>query len=325
MEGQQEFSRRLSQVRQAMRDKGLHALLVYEGGRHNFLRMNYVAYLTDFISVGPETVLVVPLEDAPALYLSPVWDIPRAHEESWVSEVRPFKEFWSSLSRISGKVGLIGREAMDISFNGEIVKTLGQTPANAKDIIENMARCKSDFELERLRRAAAIADAALLPCTRRRGSVSKNTSLPPSSNTACARSAPRIISAWWWPTTTIRRSIPRPIESRRKATLSSARLRHASAACSCKSAAPWCWENRRRWYVKNTPFSRRRWVWAWKPLRPARPPAPSLRRSTTPSLNMVTSNTAGLRLCVCAVTDWAAARLLPAVWKTPTRPNWKRA
>ena len=54
-----------------MRDKGLQTLLVYESGRHNFLRMNYVAYLTDFISVGPETMLVVPLEDAPVLYLSP--------------------------------------------------------------------------------------------------------------------------------------------------------------------------------------------------------------------------------------------------------------
>jgi Xaa-Pro dipeptidase len=161
MDGQQEFTTRLSQVRRAMREKGLQTLLAFESGRHNFLRMNYVAYLTDFISVGPETVLVLPLEEAPALYLSPVWDIPRAQEESWVSDVRPFKEFWSRLSGISGKVGLIGREAMNAGFNDAIVKTLGQTPTNAKDIIENMARCKSDFELERLRLAAEIADAGV--------------------------------------------------------------------------------------------------------------------------------------------------------------------
>ena len=47
-----------------MREKGLQTLLVYDSGRHNFLRMNYVAYLTDFISVGPETLLMLPLEDA---------------------------------------------------------------------------------------------------------------------------------------------------------------------------------------------------------------------------------------------------------------------
>jgi Xaa-Pro dipeptidase len=159
-EGQQEFAKRLAGVRQAMRDKGLQALLVYDSGRHNFLRMNYVAYLTDFISVGPETMLVVPLEDAPALYLSPVWDIRRAEEESWVSDVRPFKEFWSRLPN-AGKIGLIGREAMHVGLNDELAKALKQTPVNAKDIVETIARCKGAFELERLRRAADIADAGV--------------------------------------------------------------------------------------------------------------------------------------------------------------------
>jgi len=144
-----------------MRDKGLQTLLVYEGGRHNFLRMNYVAYLTDFISVGPETLLVVPLEDQPTLYLAPVWDIPRAQEESWVQDVRPFKEFWSRASKLTGTVGLIGREAMHVDLHDEIAKNLKQTPVNAKDIIETMARSKSAFEIERIRRAAGIADAGV--------------------------------------------------------------------------------------------------------------------------------------------------------------------
>jgi Xaa-Pro dipeptidase len=161
MEGKQEFDRRLARLRESMRDKGLQMLLVYEGGRHNFLRMNYVAYLTDFISVGPETMLVVPLEDAPALYLSPVWDIPRAQEESSVPAVRPFKEFWSRLPALAGNVGLIGREAMAIGLHDEISKALGRPATNAKDIIENMARTKTPFELERLRRAAEIADAGV--------------------------------------------------------------------------------------------------------------------------------------------------------------------
>jgi Xaa-Pro dipeptidase len=161
MDGQQEFERRMSQVRAAMREQGLHTLLVYDSGRHNFLRMNYVAYLTDFISVGPQTMLLIPLEDAPVLYLAPVWDIPRAQAESWVSDVRPLKEFWMRLGGISGKVGFVGREGIHVDLNDEIVKTLKQAPVNAKDIIENMARCKSEFELERLRRAAEIADAGV--------------------------------------------------------------------------------------------------------------------------------------------------------------------
>ena len=75
MDERAEFDKRLTQVRQAMREQGLQTLLVHDAGRHNFLRMNYVAYLTDFISVGPDTMLVIPLDDAPVLYLAPVWDI----------------------------------------------------------------------------------------------------------------------------------------------------------------------------------------------------------------------------------------------------------
>ena len=97
MDGQVEFQSRFQRVRQAMRDKGLQTLLVHDSGRHNFLRFNYVAYLTDFISVGPETMLVIPLEDAPVLYLAPAWDVARATEESFVTDVRPFKDFRTRL------------------------------------------------------------------------------------------------------------------------------------------------------------------------------------------------------------------------------------
>ncbi|HZD40643.1 MAG TPA: aminopeptidase P family N-terminal domain-containing protein, partial [Terriglobales bacterium] len=108
MEGQQEFENRIAKIRQAMPEKGLQTLLVFDSGRHNFLRMNYVAYLTDFISVGPETMLVLPLEDEPALFLSPVWDIERAKDESWVKSVQPMDDFWNRLRNPTGKTGLIG-------------------------------------------------------------------------------------------------------------------------------------------------------------------------------------------------------------------------
>lgn len=161
MDGKHEFDRRISQARRTMRDQGLDILLVHDNGRHNFLRMNYVAYLTDFIAVGPEAMVVLPLEDEPVLYLSPAWDVPRAKEESWIGDVRPFAQIWPRLSSMAGKVGLAGREAMSAALHDEIVKSLGRPPVNAKEIIENMARCKSEFELERLRRAASIADAGV--------------------------------------------------------------------------------------------------------------------------------------------------------------------
>jgi Xaa-Pro dipeptidase len=161
MDERMEFEKRLSQVRQAMREKGLQTLLVFDSGRHNFLRMNYVAYLTDFISVGPETMLILPLEDEPLLFLSPAWDMDRAKEESWVKNVQPMDEFWKLLHSGIGKTGLIGREAMNVDLHDELMKALNHAPINAKDILESMARRKSEFELARLSRAAAIADAGV--------------------------------------------------------------------------------------------------------------------------------------------------------------------
>jgi Xaa-Pro aminopeptidase len=144
-----------------MGEQGLKNLLVFDSGRHNFLRMNYVAYLSDFINIGPEAVLLLPLEEEPILFLSPAWDIPRAKDESWVTDVRPIKELWNHLPRVSGKTGLVGREAMHVDLHDQIVRDLNQVPVNAKDIVENIARCKSAFELERLNRAAQIADAGV--------------------------------------------------------------------------------------------------------------------------------------------------------------------
>lgn len=162
MDGNEEFQSRLTRVRQAMRNQSLQTLLVYDSGRHNFLRMNYVAYLTDFISVGPATMLVIPLDDTPVLYLAPVWDIPRARDESWVGDVRPFQEFHGCVAKMAGKVGLIGRQTMHVALHDEIVNALGQVPIDTQDIIETMAHCKGPFELTRLRRAAEIADAGVL-------------------------------------------------------------------------------------------------------------------------------------------------------------------
>jgi Xaa-Pro dipeptidase len=161
MNGQQEFENRLVRVRRAMREEGLQTLLVFDSGRHNFLRMNYVAYLTDFISVGPETMLMLPLEEEPALFISPAWDIDRAKEESWVKNVQAWNGLWNLLGNHVGKTGLIGREAMSVDLHNELLKALNHAPVNAKDILENMARRKSEFELERLRKAAAIADAGV--------------------------------------------------------------------------------------------------------------------------------------------------------------------
>ncbi len=161
MDARKEYERRLLKVRESMRDKGFKTLLVYDWGRQNFLRMNYVAYLSDFISIGPHVVMVLPLDEEPSLFLFPSWEIPRAEEQSWVEDVRPLDELWRFIGKNCGKVGLVGREMIHADFNDEIVRSLNENPTNAKEILEQIAQRKSPFELERLKRAAVIADAGV--------------------------------------------------------------------------------------------------------------------------------------------------------------------
>jgi Xaa-Pro aminopeptidase len=156
-----ELDRRMNRVREEMRDRRLDMLLIYDSGRHNFLRMNYVAYLTDFINIGPHTLLLIPVDERPALYVSPSWDVARAAAESAIPDARPFAELCARLQAFKGKAGLIGREAMHAAVYDEITGAVRQAPENAKEILERMARCKSPFEIERLRAAAAIADAGV--------------------------------------------------------------------------------------------------------------------------------------------------------------------
>jgi Xaa-Pro aminopeptidase len=63
--------------------------------------------------------------------------------------------------KLRGNVGIAGRESMHAGLHNEIANALNQVPANAKEIIETLGRRKSAFELERLRSAAAIADAGV--------------------------------------------------------------------------------------------------------------------------------------------------------------------
>src|SRR5512142_294007 len=161
MDGRQEYANRIAGVRERMREKQLDHLIAFDSGRHNFLRMNYAAYLSDFINVGPETAVLLSLEEPPVLYVSPQWDVARAREESWIADARSFGEFWRCLPKLSGTIGVAGREIMHVDLHERIAGALAKPPVDAKDVIEDTARAKSTFELERLKIAAAIADAGV--------------------------------------------------------------------------------------------------------------------------------------------------------------------
>src|SRR5205823_6627924 len=74
-----DLQQRLARVRQGMAEQGLGGLIVYYGAQHNMLRMDQVAYLTDFKTVGP-AILLVPKDGPLTLVVTPEWDAARARE-----------------------------------------------------------------------------------------------------------------------------------------------------------------------------------------------------------------------------------------------------
>ncbi len=155
---------RQARVRAAMRDRGLRSLVVWFSGQHFMLRMNQLMYLTDFKALGP-AALLFSLDEPAALIVSPEWDLPRAREAVGVGDTlacdrESLAATVGSMAReLPGPVGLSGRDGMTIVNARQFMAAIGDPPAAADDLIVSLAGARTPVELERVEKAATIADA----------------------------------------------------------------------------------------------------------------------------------------------------------------------
>ena len=154
---------RLGRVQTAMRDAALDGLVVYYGGQHNMLRMDQIAYLTDYRSLGP-AVLIVPRSGAPELIMAPVWDAERAKEtkaNARVTAVVPeqlLQTAATAAKKLSGRIGLSGRPVMPLAAFDEFTRAFGNELLDGETIVTTVGATRSPAELERVEHAASIAD-----------------------------------------------------------------------------------------------------------------------------------------------------------------------
>ena len=156
---------RRARVQQEMKKRGLGGLVIYFGGQHYMLRMNQLMYLSDFKPVG-YAALLVPAEGLPTLIVSPQWDEPRAKEESTgvasIIAVAPEQlagVIATEARKLPAPLGLSGREGMTVNFAHALYGALGAEPADADTLVSSLAATRTPVELERIEKAAAIADA----------------------------------------------------------------------------------------------------------------------------------------------------------------------
>ncbi len=159
-----DIAARQARARAAMRTRGLGGLVVWFSGQHFMLRMNQLMYLTDFKALGPAALLF--RLDAPAtLIVSPEWDLSRARESVGVGEALACAQHElagvvGALAReLPGPVGLAGYDSMTIVYARAFMAAIGARPASADDLIPSLAGARTPVELERVEKAAAIADA----------------------------------------------------------------------------------------------------------------------------------------------------------------------
>jgi len=157
-----EYLGRLAKVRKAMRERNLDLLLIYS----NSLALGHILYLSGFQILTGSAVMVLPTEDEPTLFVDVDWDVVRAKEMSYVTDVRPSVELPEDVYKyvkatrpLKKRIGIVGRETMSSLFHDSLINFLGRERVEfVSEMLMQIRRLKSPWEIEMMRRAASIAD-----------------------------------------------------------------------------------------------------------------------------------------------------------------------
>jgi Xaa-Pro dipeptidase len=168
-----EDNTRLKMVVKSLNQKGLNGLIIYSGGACNILRPSFLQYLCEYRPLKSNNAAIISRNGDIVLLVEPSWDTIRVAKNSWVSDVRGSSDFLRDLRNImkefniTGSVGLINSKEMTYDLYS-VVKN--QADIQVSDtIIEEIARDKTEKEIDGIRKVAGIADKgfeALLQYTR---------------------------------------------------------------------------------------------------------------------------------------------------------------
>jgi len=164
MDAKDDLEFRVKRVQDAMTERGYGGLIIYYGGQHNMLRTDPILLLADFRVIGP-SALLLPETGAPSLILSPPWDLARARDAVHLENVTAVEESDLAAAVVSGAknlpspLALTGREIMPMGFARELYAAFEMPPMDGDDVVRATAATRTPVELDRITRAAAIADA----------------------------------------------------------------------------------------------------------------------------------------------------------------------
>jgi Xaa-Pro aminopeptidase len=155
---------RLAKVQEQMARRGFGGVIAYYGGQHNMLRTDPILLLADFRVLGP-SALLIPARGEPTLIITPAWDLPRARRQSPLKSITAVAlpelpdAIATSAKELPQPLALTGSEVMPTGFARALEAALGAVPADGADVIRATCATRTPCELERIEKAATIADA----------------------------------------------------------------------------------------------------------------------------------------------------------------------
>jgi Xaa-Pro aminopeptidase len=166
MPPEEEFLRRLKNVRKQMEKRDFDALIIYScPGSLRFGQRGHVVYMSNKEPYYSDTMMVLPQDEKSGALLEIEEAEYFASEYTWVEEielsanhVNTAKEYLRRIGLNKPKIGIVGEYSMSPSLYACFQKEEAFSQVEpASDIIENERIVKSDWELQCIREASRIA------------------------------------------------------------------------------------------------------------------------------------------------------------------------
>lgn len=167
---------RLRRIREGLEAEGLDGLLVYGSAGTNG---EPVRFLSGYVNVFPEAAaaLIVPRDGEPVLLIDQAWHLEEARRMSWIGDVRgmpgvnapvdglvdalagTLADALRSAGLSSGRLGIFGG-ATPVAFADALARAMPELErAPGERVWAELVAAPSAYDLEMIRRTAAIADA----------------------------------------------------------------------------------------------------------------------------------------------------------------------
>jgi len=166
MTPQNEFSRRIKNIRAKMKDRGIDVLVVYSApGSIRFGQRGHVMYISGYEPYFGNTMVILPRDEN----LSPLLEKDAADyfppECTWIENVKSardhvqlLKDYLRENRLEKPRIGVVGEYSMSPSLYARFQSEIEQSQIEVtSDILEEERAVKSEYEIQCMKRASQIA------------------------------------------------------------------------------------------------------------------------------------------------------------------------